>query len=361
MGGTCKPKTNAKNEEIFYQCDCEEIVFPKISYDDVKFNYDDIKLDFKEDDLQLCPPVSCWNVDYSKIGSFTTKELSDGKVTEIDRFGKKRLEWSDGTKLLDRLIEVMSENCRIQYDNGRIDGNEYAKIYSEIFQKVLELGVTMSISAKELELKAAEAQRQAELIDLQKIQAKLDIKTKNLQNLVVKEQVYSARADRIAKEYQAKATIAQLALLQQQSNELVAKVALLKEQMLMTKMQTENVAEQTRLYERQREGFDDNILNKLTEFQMSNYAMMYSSGMIDDGILPEPMNKAELADIYKAMKDKATVTKRKEIEVEVEKEVIENGQKVKKKVKEKQTVREPNPKEYIIDKRINKPSSKVCL
>lgn len=341
MGNTCKPKTNANNEEIFYQCDCEEIVFPKVSYEDVKFDYGNIDTNFPEDDLQLCPPVNCWKVDYAKIGQLDAKDLSDGEVVEKERYGKNRLEWDKGTKLFDRLIEVMAENLRIQYDNGRIVGQDFARIYSEVFQKTLELGTTLTISAKDLELKAAEAQRQAELIDLQKIQLKLDIRAKNLQNLALKEQIYSARADRILKEYQAKVSMGQLALLQQQSNELVAKTALTREQMLMTKIQTENVAEQTRLYERQRLGFDDNILNKLTEFQMNNYAMMYSSGMIDDGVLPEPMNKLELADVYNWMKDKATNTRRD------------------KPIKNKD--RKPYERKYKIDERINQPSSKVCL
>lgn len=341
MGNTCKPKTNANNEEIFYQCDCEEIVFPKVHYDGIKFNYDEIKTDFPEDNYQLCPPVSCWNIDYSKIGQLNAKDLSDGEVVEKERYGKNRLEWDKGTKLFDRLIEVMAENLRIQYDNGRIVGQDFAKVYSEVFQKTLELGTTLTISAKDLELKAAEAQRQAEMIDLQKLQLKLDIRAKNLQNLALKEQIYNARADRILKEYQAKVAMGQLALLQQQSNELVAKTALTREQMLMTKIQTENVAEQTRLYERQRLGFDDNILNKLTEFQMNNYSMMYSSGMIDDGVLPEPMNKAELADVYNWMKDKATNTRRDN--------PIKNSD------------RKPYERKYKIDERINKPSSKVCL
>lgn len=341
MGNTCKPKTNANNEEIFYQCGCEEIVFPKVHYDDIKFNYDEIKTDFPEDNYQLCPQVSCWNIDYAKIGQLNAKDLSDGEVVEKERYGKNRLEWDKGTKLFDRLIEVMAENLRVQFDNGRIVGKDFAQVYSEVFQKTLELGTTLTISSKDLELKAAEAQRQAEMIDLQKIQLKLDIKAKNLQNLALKEQIYNARADRILKEYQAKVAMGQLALLQQQSNELVAKTALTREQMLMTKIQTENVAEQTRLYERQRLGFDDNILNKLTEFQMNNYSMMYSSGMIDDGVLPEPMNKAELADVYNWMKDKATNTRRDN--------PIKNSD------------RKPYERKYKIDERINKPSSKVCL
>ncbi len=39
-------------------------------------------------------------------------------------------EWR-GEKILDKLLEVMSENLRTQYDSGRLQGKEYADVYVE--------------------------------------------------------------------------------------------------------------------------------------------------------------------------------------------------------------------------------------
>lgn len=254
---------------------------------------------FDEEDLELCPNTKCWDVDFSRIGKLDPSELSDGKVITTDYFGSSRLEWAEGTKFLDRLLVVMNENLRIQYDNARILGDNYAETFIALMQTTLQLGCNMLIQSKELDLKAAQAQKQSELLDLQKLEAKIKLIGLRLQNEVLKEQIKKGVSDR--------------------------RIAV--EQGRLLKIQQENMREQTKLYERQKIGFNDNLFIKLFDAQMSNYAMIFSSGMLDDTILPQPLNANELLDVYKKFKEKAQVA----------------------------------PQEYAIDKRIVKPEGKFCL
>lgn len=100
----------------------------------------------------------------------------------------------------------------------------------------------------------------------------------------------------------------------------------LSQEQALSPLKQEQLRAQTRLYERQERGFDDNLYIKLLEAQLSAFSMIYSSGMLDDPVMPDPLNKQELRDIYSTFKTRA-------------KEV----------------------KEYVVENRIVKPESKIEL
>ena len=51
-------------------------------------------------------------------------DLTDGSLQAVNHYGRDLLEWK-GSKILDKLCEVMSENLRAQYDSGRIVNKDY--------------------------------------------------------------------------------------------------------------------------------------------------------------------------------------------------------------------------------------------
>lgn len=272
--------------------------------DDKEPNFKDIEVD----EFNLCPPTKCWSVDYSKLADVNADDLSDGTVVTKGYYGDTRLEWGDGSRFLDRIIEVTNSNLRIEYDNGRMQGELYAKTYANLMATALQLGVNMCMQVKELELQAMNAQKQAELVDLQKLDMKYKVVALKLQNELIKEQVRKGILDR--------------------------KLSL--EQAKLLKVQQESTREQTRLYQRQRVGFNDNLFIKLLEAQFSNYAMVFASGMLDKGDLPGPINDNEIIDVYTKFKHRA---------------------------QEEDELGNPKPlvKEYAIDRRIKEPEKQFCL
>ena len=68
-----------------------------------------------------------------------------------------------------------------------------------------------------------------------------------------------------------------------------------------TKVATiKNIEEQTALYKRQKEGFDDNKYQKLFETQMNAWALMYSSGLLSDK--PSIISNDSASSLYNVLK-----------------------------------------------------------
>jgi len=65
-------------------------------------------------------------------------ELTNGSVVD-----KK---WT-GDKILDKLISVMDQNIDIQYDAGRIKGNDYASVYLGSMQTVISESIRFLLGA----------------------------------------------------------------------------------------------------------------------------------------------------------------------------------------------------------------------
>ena len=63
---------------------------------------------------------------------------------------------------------------------------------------------------------------------------------------------------------------------------------------------TKNIEEQTALYKRQREGFDDNKYQKLFETQMNAWSLMFSSGLLADK--PSIISDDSASSLYNKLK-----------------------------------------------------------
>jgi len=59
---------------------------------------------------------------------------------------------------------------------------------------------------------------------------------------------------------------------------------------------------QTKLYDRQREGFDDDLRRKMLDIQMNSWAMMFSSGLLTDK--PGVIANDEVSSLYNYMKNR---------------------------------------------------------
>lgn len=202
------------------------------------------------------------NEDKLKL-NLDVKDLTEGSVVAITRDNRQLLEWR-GEKILDKLLEVMSENLRTQYDSGRLQGKEYADVYAQSIVSVIAQSVQFATTKANLEIQL-KSQWEIEL-------AKIKLQLKQL-------------------EFQ-----------------IMTQIAELKIKCCKAQAEIRQTNSQARVLDRQLMGFDDNMYIKLLEYQMNAFSLIYSSGMLDDASLPAPLNVNEMGNLYKLYKDRIAET-----------------------------------------------------
>ncbi|WP_169777797.1 hypothetical protein [Campylobacter curvus] len=87
--------------------------------------------------------------------------------------------------------------------------------------------------------------------------------------------------------------------------ELKLKTIQMLEDEVLNKLKQENIRAQTKVYERQIEGFSDNLKLKLLEAQLSSFAMSFSSGMLDfdqnNSAFPKALKATSLSEVYDSL------------------------------------------------------------
>ena len=188
-------------------------------------------------------------------------DLTKGKVVTEGT----DLQWK-GTGVFDKLMEAVNKNIKIQYDEGKIKGTDYANVYLGSLQTVLQQSIEFILREKLVEA-------QIEGVKMDNIVKEFEIEIKVPKELeLLEKQVELAEQEVLVKREQVAQTKAQAALINRQQTELE----------LNGVKDRESKAAQTSLYIRQERGFDDNKYQKLFEAQMNAWSLMFSSGMLKD-------------------------------------------------------------------------------
>ena len=188
-------------------------------------------------------------------------DLTKGKVVAEGT----DLQWK-GTGVFDKLMEAVNKNIKIQYDEGKIKGTDYANVYLGSLQTVLQQSIEFILREKLVEA-------QIEGVKMDNIVKEFEIEIKVPKELeLLEKQVELAEQEVLVKREQVAQTKAQAALINRQQTELE----------LNGVKDRESKAAQTSLYIRQERGFDDNKYQKLFEAQMNAWSLMFSSGMLKD-------------------------------------------------------------------------------
>lgn len=195
-------------------------------------------------------------------------DLTNGKVVT----NGTEMEWN-GSGVFDKLMAAVNKNIKIQYDEGKIKGVDYANVYMESLQTVLQQSIEFVLREKLVEA-------QIEGIKMDNIVKEFEIEVKIPKELeMLNKQVELAEQEVLVKKEQVEQ-------LKAQTEQAVAQTALLTRQQL--ELELNGVADraskeaQTSLYIRQEKGFDDNKNQKLFEAQMNAWSLMFSSGMLTD-------------------------------------------------------------------------------
>lgn len=220
-----------------------------------------------------------------------------------------------GDGLLDKLMETATEHLAVQYENGRIRGEDYATAYIHIYQATLQAATTVwlqkGVREKELALQLATTNAQNKLqadtssaqlkvqADIAYMQSKLQADTSNAQ--------LKLQADTSSAQFklQADTSNAQLALeadkLKNQGD-LQWAIALLQRdsQEALTEAQTDSERAKKELYRRQIEGFDEDYKQKILKILMDSWAVGFSVARdsFEAAGIPAPMQKVTIDSLY---------------------------------------------------------------
>lgn len=165
-------------------------------------------------------------------------DITSGEVLSKDYSGENRLYW-EGLGVFDIFMKSIDENLRVQYDNGRIVGESYATAYIQLVSLALDKALQLASANAELKLKISE----------------MEIKERQVED-----------------------------------------------ELSLTPLKQENLRAQTKVYDRQVEGFSDNLKLKLMEAQLNAFAMIYSSGILDfdqnNEAFPSALKSQKLTQAY---------------------------------------------------------------
>ena len=126
----------------------------------------------------------------------------------VDEFTQDKIFENGGYGAFDRLVHIGEENLRVEYEQGRITGSDYAQAHTALLQICYQIaaqyilqsdqteGQTYLLKAnKELAMAQAEqAKAQTELTKKKLEIAKEELKQAKLQNLLVKQKIITEQA-----------------------------------------------------------------------------------------------------------------------------------------------------------------------
>lgn len=164
-------------------------------------------------------------------------DLTKGK---IHKNADKEYYW-DGSAILDKLLHVLGQNLKTQLDNGWIEGSEYANAYV----RMMEIATMQAMAWIKMGKDIAAQNRQLDQAD-----------NKNAADVCL------------------------------QNNKLV--------------LEEKKVDSDIKVARRQIAGYSDNIAIKLLQAELDAFALIYSSGMLDNPDLG-PLNVTNLHNAYNTL------------------------------------------------------------
>lgn len=164
-------------------------------------------------------------------------DLTKGK---IHKNADKEYYW-DGSAILDKLLHVLGQNLKTQLDNGWIEGSEYANAYV----RMMEIATMQAMAWIKMGKDIAAQNRQLDQAD-----------SKNSADVCL------------------------------QNNKLV--------------LEEKKVDSDIKVARRQIAGYSDNIAIKLLQAELDAFALIYSSGMLDNPDLG-PLNVTNLHNAYNTL------------------------------------------------------------
>ena len=179
-------------------------------------------------------------------------DLTNGK---IHKNADKEYYW-DGPVILDKLLNVLGQNLKTQLDNGWIEGSEYANAYV----RMMEIATVQAMAWIKMSKDIAAQNRQLDQVD-----------NRNSADLCIQNNKLALEEKQVDNNFK------------------IAKDKLALEE--------RKVDSDIKVAKRQIAGYDDNIVIKLLQAELDAFALIYSSGMLDNPDLG-PLNVTNLNTVW---------------------------------------------------------------
>ena len=192
-------------------------------------------------------------------------------------------------RMKDTLVDLLEKGEIKGTDRARVVSETIAQMAVNLTNVALSTALAWQAQEKELALKKKELEVRLDVLQNEVEKSKEDIK-------LAKESVRLAQAKRI-REY-GDATFdpdgnvialsdeglvyEQEQLVKKQIEQGTATLTKMSDDLLTSAKQRASIEKQTELYQRQKEGFDDNKYQKLFESQINAWGLMFSSGMLTE-------------------------------------------------------------------------------
>ena len=193
-------------------------------------------------------------------------DLTNGK---IHKNADKEYYW-DGPVILDKLLNVLGQNLKTQLDNGWIEGSEYANAYV----RMMEIATVQAMAWIKMSKDIAAQNRQLDQVD-----------NRNSADLCIQNNKLALEEKKIDSDIEIANKKLALEEKQVDNNFKIAKDKLALEE--------RKVDSDIKVANRQIVGYDDNIVIKLLQAELDAFALIYSSGMLDNPDLG-PLNVTNL-------------------------------------------------------------------
>ena len=193
-------------------------------------------------------------------------DLTNGK---IHKNADSEYYW-DGPVILDKLLNVLGQNLKTQLDNGWIEGSEYANAYV----RMMEIATVQAMAWIKMSKDIAAQNRQLDQVD-----------NRNSADLCIQNNKLALEEKKIDSDIEIANKKLALEEKQVDNNFKIAKDKLALEE--------RKVDSDIKVANRQIAGYDDNIVIKLLQAELDAFALIYSSGMLDNPDLG-PLNVTNL-------------------------------------------------------------------
>ena len=200
-------------------------------------------------------------------------DLTNGRIHKnVD----KEYYW-DGPVILDKLLNVLGQNLKTQLDNGWIEGSEYANAYV----RMMEIATVQAMAWIKMSKDIAAQNRQLDQVD-----------NRNSADLCIQNNKLALEEKKIDSDIEIANKKLALEEKQVDNNFKIAKDKLALEE--------RKVDSDIKVANRQIAGYDDNIVIKLLQAELDAFALIYSSGMLDNPDLG-PLNVNNLHNAYNTL------------------------------------------------------------
>ena len=200
-------------------------------------------------------------------------DLTKGK---IHKNADKEYYW-DGSAILDKLLHVLGQNLKTQLDNGWIEGSEYANAYV----RMMEIATVQAMAWIKMSKDIAAQNRQLDQVD-----------NRNSADLCIQNNKLALEEKKIDSDIEIANKKLALEEKQVDNNFKIAKDKLALEE--------KKVDSDIKVARRQIAGYSDNIAIKLLQAELDAFALIYSSGMLDNPDLG-PLNVNNLHNAYNTL------------------------------------------------------------